>query len=156
MAKEELTVLGMPVVKTEKGDYQVTKKNFEKYLDSKGITKEVRDLTTATEQELIAAGVEFVSARNQELIKENPKANPTELSTTLFFGTGDGKRTITQEVAKDVSTRKPGEPATGETVRKYGIVTYKRACKIPTVLTADDGVIATEANHTKEALGIND
>lgn len=109
----------LPMTTNKKGQFVVSKKDYTSYLDSEGVTKEVREKVASAEEKLLTAGYTFLGAKVVET-KENQ---------SMKVGSGD--RTLVLGVAGEKDVR---NPRTGVESKSYGSCTLQERRMIPSTL----------------------
>lgn len=127
--------MGVPV-KQKDGVAKVSRADFNKIKDSKGLTKEVRDLEAKFDEEVAREAVKILG---QEVIK-------TKQPAKLELGTGDGKTTITVKAKTSAIN-----PATKEPIDLYGVTSIAVKKVMPKALR--DGDIADMRKKIEKAIG---
>ena len=105
--------MGVPVKKKD-GVTKVSRADFNKIKDSKGVTKEVRDLVAKAEEDIAEQAIKILG---EEVIA-------TKQTAKLELGTGNGKTTFTVKGKTSAIN-----PATKEPIDLFGVtsVTEKKA-----------------------------
>lgn len=132
----ELKVLGMAAVqeiKTTKDgkksvEISIAKKDFNEFLDGKGITKEVRGKIDEVQQEVLAEGIRVIGGAVCK--------TKAEEGGSIYFGTGNGSITVNFDGKASVRT-----PGTGVTNEVFGHVTVRQKLKLSSELKAKGGVL---------------
>jgi hypothetical protein len=143
IGQNALDFLNKEATQDEKGNYHVTQKKYQEFMNSCGVTKEVAEAVNAAQSEYVNGLRAFNAAKIKEAAAAQIKAGKSveEVSITTTTNTAGG-------MAKATTFLKKSYPKVGtdEKIDKYGVFQYKQEVKR---LIDKDSQSATEAELEK-------